>query len=202
MNLIDIAQASPVKEVDKITAVPISETEVVAEHTTETTEEAGVLGSLGINAQMFVFQLINFALVAAVLWFLILKPITKKMTERQKMIDDSLDNAKKIQDNLSKSEKEYQTRIDEAKVDANKIIEKSQIEAEKISGELKMRAKNEIEGLVLQAREKIKEEKNEVMSGIKKETANLIVAAVEKILQEKMDSKKDKQLIEDSLKNL
>jgi len=202
MNFIDIAQASPAKEVDKITAVPISETEATAEHTTEVTEDAGVLESLGINAQMFVFQLINFALVAAVLWFLILKPITKKMTERQKMIDDSLDNAKKIQDNLSKSEKEYQVRIDEAKVDANKIVEKAQVEAEKIGNEIKARAKNEIDSLVLQAREKIKEEKKEVMSGIKQETANLIAAALEKIIKEKMDSKKDKQLIEDSVKDL
>ena len=68
--------------------------------------------------------------------------------------------------------------------------------------EIKTKAKREIDGLVLVAREKIKEEKNEVMSGIKKETANLVVAAVEKILKEKLDSKKDKQLIEESLKDL
>lgn len=204
MNFIDIANASPVPEAKEITAVPITASETgTAEHTTEaSTEDVGVLASLGINGQMFVFQLINFALVAAVLWFLILKPVTKKMTERQKMIDDSLDNAKKVQENLTKSEKEYQIRIDEAKVESNKIIEKTQAEAEKLSAEIKVKAKREIDGLVLQAREKIKEEKNEVMSGIKKETANLVVAAMEKILKEKLDSKKDKELIENSLKDL
>lgn len=204
MNFIDIANASPISEANEITAVPITNTETGAvEHTTEaSTENAGILASFGINLQMFVFQLINFALVAAVLWFLILKPVTKKMAERQKMIDDSLDNAKKVQDNLTKSEKEYQIRIDEAKVESNKIIEKTQVEAVKLSEEIKVKAKHEIDGLVLQAREKIKEEKNEVMSGIKKETGNLIVAAMEKILKEKLDSKKDKQLIEESLKDL
>jgi F-type H+-transporting ATPase subunit b len=204
MNFIDIANASPLPEANEITTVPITAAETgAAEHTTEAgAESAGVLGTLGINGQMFVFQLINFALVAAVLWFLILKPVTKKMTERAKMIDDSLDNAKKVQENLAKSEKEYQVRIDEAKVESNKIIEKTQAEAEKLSVEIKTKAKREIDGLVLVAREKIKEEKNEVMSGIKKETANLVVAAVEKILKEKLDSKKDKQLIEESLKDL
>lgn len=205
MNFIDIANASPLPEANEITAVPIAATETAGavEHTTEVeAENTSVLGTLGINGQMFVFQLINFALVAAVLWFLILKPVTKKMTERAKMIDDSLDNAKKVQENLAKSEKEYQVRIDEGKVEANKIIEKTQVEAEKLSEEIKVKAKREIEGLVLQAREKIREEKVEVMSGIKKETANLIVAAVEKILKEKLDSKKDKQLIEDSIKDI
>jgi F-type H+-transporting ATPase subunit b len=206
MNFIDIVKASPVTETNEISAVPItaSETGDATEHLTAETsvESAGVLSSLGINGQMFVFQLINFALIAAVLWYLILKPVTKKMIERQKMIDDSLDNAKKVQENLAKSEKEYQIRIDEAKVEANRIIEKTQTEAEKLSADIKVKAKREIDGLVLQAREKIKEEKIEVISGIKKETVNLIVAAVEKILKEKLDSKKDKQLIEDSIKDL
>ena len=55
------------------------------ETTTNTTEPAGdggVAASLGINGTLFVFQLINFAIVASIIWFLILKPLTKKMTER------------------------------------------------------------------------------------------------------------------------
>ncbi len=203
MNFIDIANASPVPEANEITAVPISASKTgTTEHTTEASTDGGVAASLGLNVQMFVFQLINFALVAAVLWFLILKPVTKKMAERTKIIDDSLDNAKKVQENLTRSEKEYQTRIDEAKVESNKIIEHTQEEAVKLSEEIKAKAKREIEGLVLTAREKIREEKVEVMAGIKSETANLVVLAVEKILNEKMDSKKDKQMIEDSLKEI
>lgn len=203
MKLIDTVNASPLSE-GQIKAVPIGEIETTATdpHSSSAISDESVLASLGIDAQMFIFQLINFALVVAVLWFLILKPITKKMTERQKMIDESLDNAKKVQENLARSEKEYQTRIDEAKVESNKILEKSQVEAERLSNDIKNKAKKEIEGLVLQAREKIKEEKVEVMAGIKRETANLVVAAVEKILNEKMDEKKDKRIIEDSLKGL
>ncbi|MEK9158891.1 MAG: ATP synthase F0 subunit B, partial [Patescibacteria group bacterium] len=55
----------------------------------------GLLASLGINLPLFIFQLINFAIVAVILWFLILKPLTKKLAERQKMIDDSISNAER-----------------------------------------------------------------------------------------------------------
>jgi F-type H+-transporting ATPase subunit b len=180
--------------------------EAVAEEATHTTEEGGtsggVLADLGINGTLFVAQLINFALVAMILWFLILKPLTKKMAERQKMIDESIDNAKKIQENLNKSEKEYQTRIDQSKVDANKIMEKTTLAAAAATEEAKVLARKEIEQLVLQARKSIIEEKDIMSSELKAETANFIILALEKVIGEKFDAAKDKAFIEDILKKL
>ncbi len=173
---------------------------------TNTTEEGvandSVLASLGINGTLFVAQLVNFTLVALILWFLILKPLTKKMSERQKMIDDSIDNAKKIQDNLNKSEKEYQTRIDQAKVESNKLLEKAANESEVMVEEAKTNAKTEIERLVSQARDSIKAEKETMQVQLKEETANFVVLALEKILGEKVNDTSDKKLIDEVLKKL
>ena len=41
-----------------------------------------------------------------------------------------------------------------------------------------------------------------MMTGLKKETVEIVVAVVEKILSAKMDGKKDKELIENALKDL
>jgi len=180
--------------------------EAATQEATQTTEEGGtsggVLADLGINGTLFVAQFINFALVAMILWFLILKPLTKKMSERQKMIDESIDNAKKIQENLNKSEKEYQTRIDQSKVDANKIMEKTTLAAAAATEEAKVLARKEIEQLVLQARKSIIEEKDIMSSELKAETANFIILALEKVIGEKFDAAKDKAFIEDILKKL
>ena len=180
--------------------------EATGEETTQTTEEGGtsggVLADLGINGTLFVAQLINFALVAMILWFLILKPLTKKMAERQKMIDESIDNAKKIQENLNKSEKEYQSRIDQSKVDANKIMEKTTLAAAAATEEAKVLARKEIEQLVLQARKSIVNEKDIMSAELKAETANFIILALEKVIGEKFDSNKDKKFIEDILQKL
>jgi len=169
-----------------------------AEHGAETTQNSSEspLGNLGINGTLFVFQAINFALVALILWHLILKPLTNKMTERQKLIDESIDQAKRIQENLLKSEKEYQARIDQAKVDANKIIEKATVAAEESANELRINAKVEIEKLVSQARANIKVEKETMKKEVLEETSNLIILALEKILSEKMNSEKDSNFIE------
>jgi len=167
-----------------------------------TSSSEGVLASLGINGTLFIFQLINFAVVAIILWFLILKPLTKKMAERQKMIDQSIDNAKKIEANLIMSDKKYQERIDQAKVEANKVIDKTQAEASKLGEELKAKSKKEIEGLIDQAKKNIKVEREEMLGEVKKEAVNLVIEAIAKILPEKMDGTKDHKLIEETIKSL
>ncbi len=181
MNFIDIAYA--------------------AEQATTSTDQ-GVLASLGINGTLFLFQLINFTIVALILWYLILKPLTTKMSERQKMIDDSIDNAKKIETNLGMSEKKYQEKIDQAKVEANKIMEKSQQEAIQAGEALKDKAKKDIEQLVEQAKKNIKIERDESISEIKQQAAELIVSAAEKILSAKIDMEKDSKIIDEAVKNL
>lgn len=174
----------------------------VTEHTATAPANESVAASLGINGQLFLFQLINFALVAVIIWFLILKPLTKTLTERKRIIDESLDKVKEVETNLQMSNQKFQEKIDEAKVEANKIIEKTHAEAEKLSVSMKEKAKKEIVLLIDQAKRNIQIEKDEVTDEIKKETVNLIMSAVEKILDERLSDSKDRELIEKSIKGL
>lgn len=173
-----------------------------AQETAPATTDTGVLSSLGINGTLFVFQLVNFAIVVAVLWFMILKPLTKKMAERQKMISDSVDNVKKIEANLGMSERKYQEKIDQAKVDANRLVEKAQQEAVAVAEAMKEKTKKDIEQLVETARKNIKTERDESINELKEQAAELIISAAEKILSAKIDVDKDDKVIEEAVKNL
>lgn len=196
MNIIDTVYATT-EETHEVEAL-VTETHATTGHEEET---GGVAASLGINGQLFVFQLLNFAIVAVILWFLILKPLTKKLEERKKIINESLDKVQEVETNLMMSQQKFQEKIDEAKVEANKIIEKAYEESNVLSEEMKKKAKKEIELLVDQAKRNIQIEKEEVMDGIKKETVTLIMAVVEKVINEKMTDKKDKDFIEEMIKN-
>lgn len=173
-----------------------------ASEVAEVTADEGVLASLGIHGIQILEQMFNFALVSIILWFLILKPLTKKMAERQKMIEDSVDNVKKIETNLSMSEKKYQEKIDQAKVDANKIIEKASTEALAVAEVAKEKTRKEIEQLVEDARKNIKTERNESIVEIKQQVASLVVEAAEKILAGKIDVEKDNRIVEEAVKGL
>lgn len=174
------------------------------EETTQTTETQNTspIAALGINSTLFIFQLINFAIIAVIIWYLILKPLTKKLSERQKMIDESLDNAKKIQDSLQISEQKYQERIDAAKVEAGKILEKTAKDAEKLGLDIKTKAKAEIENLISEAKRNIKGDREEMIADVRKVSAELVIVALEKILSEKIDDKKDRKLVEEMIGKL
>jgi len=178
-----------------------------AESTAETQAQAtagdeGLAASLGLNGQLFAFQLLNFVVVAAIVWFLILKPLTSKLEERKKLIDESLDKAKEVETNLEMSEQKYQEKLDEAKREANKVIEQAHSEGEKLGTEMKEKAKAEVEKIVQQTKKNIAAEKESMLESVRSEAADLVVAALEKVLGEKIDGEKDKRLVEDSLKKI
>lgn len=171
-------------------------------HTTETAEAEGLLGSLGIHGGQLVAQFLNFAIVFGIVWFLILKPLTKKMEERRVLIDDSLDRAKEIETNFKMSEIKFQEKLVEAKKEANNIIAGAQEEATRLQEKMKEKTKDEVTALVLQAKKNIEIEKTEMRATVRKETVEIVVSAMEKILGEKMDDKKDKKFVEDILKTI
>ncbi len=167
-------------------------------HTEESVGHAdtSVAASLGLNTQLFVFQLINFVIVGAIVWFMILKPLISRMDERKKLVDESIDNAKEIETNLQMSEQKYKEKLTEAKAEANTVLEKAHTDATALSAQLKEKTQNDIEQLVAQAKKNIVKEKATAIDEAKKEIAMLVVAAVEKITKEKLDKKTDTALIE------
>ncbi len=180
-----------------------TETETTAEVGHETTaSDEGLLAGLGINGPLFLFQLLNFALVAVIVWFLILKPLTKKMEERKNIIDESLDRAKEVETNLKMSEVRFQEKLEEAKKEANAIIAGAQEEATRVQETMKQKTKDDVEALVLAAKKNIEVEKTEMQASLRKETVEIVVAAMEKVLGEKMDDKKDKKFVEEILKTI
>ena len=158
--------------------------------------EESVAASLGLNTQLFVFQLINFVIVGIIVWFMILKPLVARMEERKKLVDESIDKAKEIETNLTMSEQKYQEKLDEAKAEANTVIEKAHTDATDLATQLKEKAQKDIESLVSQAKKNIATEKKEAIDESKKEIGTLVVAAVEKIIADKLDKKSDAVLVE------
>lgn len=204
MNLTEQANASTEhgSSAGELQGVEPLQTHTVAEEGSHTAQDAGLLASLGINGKLFAFQLVNFVIVALVVWYLILKPLVSKMTERQGIIDKSLKDAEELEKNIKKSEQKFQEKVDEAKVEASKIIEEAHEQAKESAEQTKEKSKEEIELLVVQAKKNIKMEREEMMREIKGEVANMVVMAVEKVLNEKMDSAKDKELIRKSLESI
>ena len=160
------------------------------------------LGKVGFEWKMALFNFVNFLIVFAILKKYAFGPITKVIEERQKKVNDSVDNIQKAKTELGVAERRAQEMIDEAKVAANKVAEKAHEQGKVQVDKMKAIAKTEIGQLVDQAKRNIEIDRKEMKETLRTETVELVVLAVQKIISEKLDDKKDQAYIKDILATL
>ena len=159
-----------------------------------------LISAFHIDLKLFIAQLINFAIVFSVLYFFAFKPLVKTMSDRTEKIDKSLKDADEIESRLAMTEKEQIEILAAAKKQANLIVEEADKRGEVRRQELIEKAKEDIGQAINAEREKMTREKAETLKEIKKEVADLVVLSVEKLLNEKMTSDKDQELIKNLVK--
>jgi len=153
-----------------------------------------------IDWKLFIAQIVNFAIVFSVLYWFAFKPLAKVMSERTDKISKSLLDAKKVEEKLAQTKAGFDQAMAEAKQQANAILERAAVEADARKQEMIVRAKEEIGQIINQEKQKMQTEKEVTLKEIKKEVADLVMAAVEKVLGEKMDEKKDREMIKKMIK--
>ncbi|MFH1583041.1 MAG: F0F1 ATP synthase subunit B [Candidatus Falkowbacteria bacterium] len=153
-----------------------------------------------IDWRLLIAQIFNFAIVFAVLYWLAFKPLSKVMAERTAKIEKGLLDAKKVEEKLSETQAEFNKAMIEAKKQANAILKKASADADERKQEMIVSAKEEIGQIINKEKEKMQTEKAVTLKEIKKEVADLVMATVEKVLGEKIDEKKDREMIKKMIK--
>jgi len=161
-----------------------------------------ILGRIGFDWRMGAFNLLNFFIIMWILKRYAFGPVMKVINERQEKITQGVEQAQKAKTDLQMAERKAQELIDEAKAKANGIVEHAAVDAQKVAQGLQDKAKTEIEVLVSQAKKSIETDRLEMMDQVRRESGQLMVLALEKILSEKIDEKKDASLIEKMLKKV
>ena len=159
-----------------------------------------LISTFHIDLNLFIAQLVNFAIVFSVLYFFAFKPLVKVMSERTDKIDKSLKDADEIEKRLSLTEIEQTEIINAAKKQANLIVEEADKRGEERRTVLLNKAKEEMGEIMNAGRAKMDIDKAETLKEIKAEVAELVVLTVSKLLDEKMDSDKDQKIIKDLVK--
>ncbi|PIP34146.1 hypothetical protein COX69_01820 [Candidatus Falkowbacteria bacterium CG_4_10_14_0_2_um_filter_48_10] len=149
-----------------------------------------------VDFKLLLAQMVNFAIVFAVLYFVALKPLLAAMHERSEKIEKSLSDARRIENRLEEAENEYQAKVGEARREAMAIMEKSQAQAEEKRKEILARAKLEIGQAINEEKEKLRREKAKVLTELKKEAGSLVALSLEKILGGQKQPEFDRRIID------
>jgi len=175
---------------------------VEAAQAVQAAESSGVIGMLGINLKVFIAQLVNFSIVLLVLWKWAFKPLARGLEARSERIEKGLKDAEAAEVRLQKIEKERAEILSRAEGDALKLMEQARAETQARQKEMIEKAKREVERVVAQGRGSLKNEKEAMIREARKDLVEVAIAAVEKILKEKVDEKKSRSLAEEVVRKM
>ncbi|MCL5008847.1 MAG: F0F1 ATP synthase subunit B [Patescibacteria group bacterium] len=165
-------------------------------------QSGGVLGTLGINWKLFVAQLVNFSVVMWVLWKFVFGPVGKKLEERRLKIDKALKDAQDVEKQKTEFEAWREEEMRKTRTQAAEALTAAQKEAGQLREKLLAETKTEQEKLGRQAQEQIKAEQQKSVLEIKSQIGDLVILATEKILKEKLDNKRDQELVKKAIDTL
>lgn len=161
-----------------------------------------LLRSFGIEGKILLWQIINFGLLFAVLWYFLYKPIKKVMAERESKISESLNKAQELEEKSQALEKNLKNTMAQQRKELEDMHTKALAQQEKVKKELKMRAEEEAKKIVEEARSIIAQEKQNMFVVLESEIKHVAIALAEKILEKEIDEKAQKKMMEEALATL
>lgn len=162
-------------------------------------ESASGISSLGLNLQAFIFQLITFVIIMWLLNKFALRKIFATLDQRRKEVEDSLQNAELAKKALAEADVKADVILQDARVKADAIGADASKDAAETIKEAEVKAAQKAERIVAESQEQIKQDMAKARKLLKAEAAELVASAAGTVLNEKLDSSKDADLISRSL---
>ena len=159
-----------------------------------------LLNNLGINGKLLLAQIINFLVLLFVLYKFAYGPVLKLLDKRTKKIEKGLKDAEDAHKKLIEITEKERAVLVKARKQAQEIIAKAEEVAVKNKEEIIVTAKAQSEKILADSAKKIETEKVLMFQEVKKQVSELVIAATGKIIDEKIDASKDKELIEKAIK--
>jgi F-type H+-transporting ATPase subunit b len=155
---------------------------------------------LGLNPKAFLIQLITFVFVFLVLKRFAFKPITRMLEKRRQTIEDGVRLGQKLEKEKDRLDQEVARVMREARHEADKIIAAGHKDARAAVREAEKTAAAKADRILKDAEERIHEEQAHARRKLEKDLVGLVSEATETIVGEKVDAKRDAELVKRAMK--
>ncbi|MBP9732027.1 MAG: F0F1 ATP synthase subunit B [Candidatus Magasanikbacteria bacterium] len=153
-----------------------------------------ILQKLGFDWKLALMNLINVGIIFFLLKKYLFATVSKKIEERRELIRAGVENATEAQTKLEMARLSSEKIIEDAKRTANDIIGNAVKESSSLAEDMRLRAVENVESIIAHAKQVIEAEKEQMHYELRKETAELVIEAVGKVLGEGVTESIDKQL--------
>jgi F-type H+-transporting ATPase subunit b len=151
------------------------------------------------EAGLLFWMLLAFGVVFFVLYKYGFPVITSMIDERKKFIDEALDNAKLANARLAGIEEQGRLILEKANDEQVKILREAVAARDKIIKEAQEKAESEGARMLAEAREQIRQEKEDALREIRAQVAELSIAIAEMVIRKELSDDKAHDAYMDSL---
>jgi len=155
-----------------------------------------------VNLGTTVWTGIVFLALLAILRRFAWGPILSQVEAREKGIQASLDEAASRNAEAARLLEEHRAQVADARRQANELMAEGRAAGESLRKEIEAKARDEAQAMIEHARAEIERERDLALDALRKESVELALAAASRLIQENLDSAKDRQIVERYLADL
>lgn len=161
-----------------------------------------LLSKLGVDWRLLIAQLINFAILLAVLYKFLYKPVLKLLHDRSTKIETGLKNAEAVEVKLKEAAALYELKTREAKAEATKLFDAAKKDVDALRAELIAKAQKESDQIIEAGRIRLAVEKEKMMHEAEHELGDLVEQATQHVLGQVVTPEMDKKLIDEAVQKV
>lgn len=170
-------------------------------------QEAGAAAPSGGGIMSLQVNLMFWTLLVFVILYFILSkfafgPITAAVEAREKALEEAIQGAKRDREAAAKLLAEHQAQIEAARGETQKLIAEGRAVAEKMRGDLLDQTRKEQQDMLERARLEIDNEKQKAVAQLRREAVNLAIVGASKVIEQNLESQKNRQLVESYLASI
>lgn len=161
-----------------------------------------ILSSLGVHWHSLLAQVINFSIVAFVLYKFAIKPALTSLDARVKKQEEMDSNADLIETRIAEIEQSKEEILKKAREESQKLILDAQNSAKHLAEQAKQEAFDQAQKMLKDAEKKASEEREVFFKNIKTEVASLVALSVEKTIGKYVDSSVQEKMSKEALEEI
>ena len=161
-----------------------------------------LFGSFGVDGPHLIVQLVNFSILAFILYRFAIKPALGQMEERNRLIEKGLADAQAATARLAEAQKASEAKLNAASDEATKILADARNSAKAAIEAAKAEASAAQAEVVAKAKAAIEADRVKMLAEVRGEVSRLVVETAAKVLEQNLDDATRGRLNEAAVKQL
>ncbi len=164
--------------------------------------EGGLPPAFQVNPGLIIWTWVVFVSLFFLLKKYAFPPIVRLTEERERKIQQQLEEAEKLNADAKTTLAEHRKLLDGSKHEAQALIVEAKSVAQKEREQLLEKARDEYQQMLDRAKREIESERELALTELRREAVDLSLAAAAKLIGQRLDDDADRKIVEDYLESL